>query len=91
MLGSYYGFAAGSILTPYQAIAERVEAHNRQQQYQQQQYQQPGSLAAGAAAEGGRGKGVELELLTGTEVMGTGEQAGQAQLQVAARCGQQGL
>ena len=85
MLGSYYGFAAGSILTPYQAIADRVEAHNRQQQYPQ-----PGNLAVGAAG-GGRGKGVELELLTGTEVMGTGEQAGQAQLQVAARCGQQGL
>jgi hypothetical protein len=85
MLGSYYGFAAGSILTPYQAIADRVEAHNRQQQYQQ-----PGNLAVGAAG-GGRGKGVELELLTGTEVMGTGKQAGQIQLHVAAACGQKDL
>ena len=64
MLGSYYGFAAGSILTPYRAIAERVEAHNRQRALQR------GSLAAGAA------EGVELEMLTGAEVMGTGQQAG---------------
>lgn len=53
LLGSYYGRPAGPVVTPYQAIANRVAAHNSQQPV-------------------GLGANVEVEIMAGAEVMGTG-------------------